>query len=55
CQCRGRNNSGWCTNMSPAPRWEWNSVTNEWEWIGRCDHGCCRSCIMDCKFEQMRP
>ena len=51
CQCGGRNTSGWCTNLSPAPKWERNSVTNEWEWIERCDHGCCRSCIKDRKFD----
>jgi len=49
CQCRGQNNSGWCINMSPDPKWERNPLTNEWEWIDKCDHGCCRSCIKDCK------
>ncbi|KAL2134558.1 hypothetical protein VTI74DRAFT_11452 [Chaetomium olivicolor] len=33
--------------MSPNPKWEKNPVTNEWEWIERCDHGCCRSCTKD--------
>ncbi|AEO60998.1 hypothetical protein MYCTH_2120909 [Thermothelomyces thermophilus ATCC 42464] len=44
CKCGGRNTSGWCSNMSRKPEWEKNPVTNEWEWIERCDHGCCRSC-----------
>ncbi|KAK4119220.1 hypothetical protein N657DRAFT_627281 [Parathielavia appendiculata] len=47
CKCGGRNRSGWCMNMSPNPRWDKNPITNEWEWIERCDHGCCRSCIKD--------
>ncbi|KAL2175174.1 uncharacterized protein P884DRAFT_228764 [Thermothelomyces heterothallicus CBS 202.75] len=47
CKCGGRNDSGWCVNASPEPRWEMNPVTNEWEWLDRCDHGCCRSCIKD--------
>jgi hypothetical protein len=36
--------------MSPEPKWEKNRVTNEWEWIERCDHGCCRSCGKFGKF-----
>ncbi|AEO56700.1 hypothetical protein MYCTH_2058752 [Thermothelomyces thermophilus ATCC 42464] len=51
CKCGGRNDSGWCVNASPEPRWEMNPVTNEWEWMDRCDHGCCRSCIKDRKSE----
>ncbi|KAK4040641.1 hypothetical protein C8A01DRAFT_46106 [Parachaetomium inaequale] len=47
CKCGGRNNSGWCKNMSPVPRWEKNPITNEREWIERCDHGCCRNCVKD--------
>lgn len=49
CNCGGANTSGWCNNMSPNPRWEKNAVTDEWEWIERCDHGCCRNCTKDCK------
>ncbi|KAH6641351.1 hypothetical protein F5144DRAFT_484336 [Chaetomium tenue] len=47
CKCGGRNSSGWCLNASPEPKWEKNSITNEWEWMERCDHGCCRSCTKD--------
>ncbi|KAL2195129.1 hypothetical protein P885DRAFT_40972 [Corynascus similis CBS 632.67] len=47
CKCGGRNDSGWCMNVSSEPRWEKNSTTDEWEWSERCDHGCCRSCIKD--------
>jgi hypothetical protein len=49
CKCGGRNSSGWCLNASPEPKWEKNSITNEWEWMERCDHGCCRSCTKDRK------
>ena len=35
--------------MSPEPKWEKNPLTDEWEWMERCDHGCCRSCIKDRK------
>ncbi|KAK0735394.1 hypothetical protein B0T21DRAFT_290032 [Apiosordaria backusii] len=47
CHCGGRNDSGWCKNMSPNPKWEKNIITNEWEWIETCDHGCCRNCVKD--------
>ncbi|AEO63168.1 uncharacterized protein THITE_2108070 [Thermothielavioides terrestris NRRL 8126] len=47
CKCGGRNNGGWCKNMSSDPKWEKNPITNEWEWIERCDHGCCRNCVKD--------
>ncbi|KAK4645736.1 hypothetical protein QC761_204180 [Podospora bellae-mahoneyi] len=47
CNCGGRNTSGWCKNMSPNPKWEKNTITNEWEWIETCDHGCCRNCAKD--------
>ncbi|KAL2256058.1 hypothetical protein VTK26DRAFT_2261 [Humicola hyalothermophila] len=47
CVCGGANTSGWCNNMSPNSRWEKNAVTDEWEWIERCDHGCCRNCAKD--------
>ncbi|KAK4032006.1 hypothetical protein C8A01DRAFT_20863 [Parachaetomium inaequale] len=40
CQCGGQNSSGWYENMSPNPRWGRNRITNEWEWIGWCDHRC---------------
>jgi hypothetical protein len=51
CKCGGRNSSGWCKNMSLNPRWEKNPITDEWEWIERCDHGCCRGCIKDRKSD----
>jgi hypothetical protein len=50
CQCGGRNSSGWCKNMSLDPKWEKNPITNEWEWVDRCDHGCCRSCEKDRRY-----
>jgi hypothetical protein len=27
-QCGARNNSGWCTNMSPTPKWERSPLTS---------------------------
>jgi hypothetical protein len=33
--------------MLASPRWEKNAVTDEWEWILSCDHGCCRKCTKD--------
>ncbi len=54
CKCGGRNTSGWCSNLAPEPKWEKNPVTNEWEWIESCDHGCCRSCVKDRKFSMLR-
>ncbi|KAK4232781.1 hypothetical protein C8A03DRAFT_48441 [Achaetomium macrosporum] len=51
CKCGGRNSSGWCKKMSPNPKWERNPITNEWEWIERCDHGCCRNCVKDAPTE----
>lgn len=47
CICGGWNTGGWCGNTSPNPKWEQNPITNEWEWIERCDHGCCRNCAKD--------
>ncbi|KAL2162889.1 hypothetical protein VTH06DRAFT_6725 [Thermothelomyces fergusii] len=47
CKCGGRNDGGWCVNASPEPRWEMNPVTKEWEWMEKCDHGCCRNCVKD--------
>ncbi|KAK4671409.1 hypothetical protein QC764_0094940 [Podospora pseudoanserina] len=29
--------------MSPNPKWEKSTITNEWEWIEACDHGFCRN------------
>ncbi|GAB1314806.1 hypothetical protein MFIFM68171_05016 [Madurella fahalii] len=47
CNCGASNSGGWCTNVSANPKWEKNAVTNEWEWIGACDHGCCKKCPKD--------
>ncbi|KAK4229777.1 hypothetical protein QBC38DRAFT_76001 [Podospora fimiseda] len=47
CNCGGRNTSGWCTNISPNPRFEKNAITNDFEYVETCDHGCCRNCTKD--------
>ncbi|KAH6611666.1 hypothetical protein B0J18DRAFT_84362 [Chaetomium sp. MPI-SDFR-AT-0129] len=49
CKCGGRNDSGWCKNVFAEPKWNKNPITNEWEWMERCDHGCCRNCAKDTK------
>ncbi|KAL2118075.1 hypothetical protein VTJ04DRAFT_7735 [Mycothermus thermophilus] len=45
CQCGGRNNGGWCSNV--WQRYERNPLNQEWERLERCDHGCCRNCVKD--------
>lgn len=49
CKCGGWNDSGWCKNVFAEPKWNKNPITNEWEWMERCDHGCCRNCTKDSK------
>ena len=51
CNCGGRNTSGWCTNASPNPRFEKNTITNDFEYVETCDHGCCRNCTKDGKLD----
>lgn len=47
CNCGARNSTGWCTSMSPNPRWEQNTISDESEGVNKCDHGCCRNCTKD--------
>jgi hypothetical protein len=50
CNCGGKNTGGWCLHELSNPRTERNPLTNEWEEIRRCDHGCCRNCIKESKY-----
>lgn len=52
CQCGGRNNGGWCSNV--WQRYERNPLNQEWERLERCDHGCCRNCVKDGKLTRFR-
>jgi len=43
CVChKGPNRRGWCTYDNP--RWVQNHLSGQYEWVEKCDHGCCEKC-----------